>query len=84
MISIFFTVSGETKRVTLNVRLAQDYPLDVYYLSDLSGSFTNDLTNLKLSATRLGKITNRLIPKHTKTTFSVFGIIISRFDVCRQ
>ncbi|KAJ8024438.1 Integrin beta-6 [Holothuria leucospilota] len=44
---------GETKRIRLNVRQAIDYPVDLYYLMDLSHSMADDLRSLKILAERL-------------------------------
>ena len=47
--------TGESQRITLNARPAEDYPLDLYYLMDLSKSMQDDLNNLKQLGPILGK-----------------------------
>ncbi|XP_071812083.1 integrin beta-1-B-like [Apostichopus japonicus] len=45
---------GEPHRFTVKVRQALNYPVDLYYLMDLSYSMGDDLTNLKRLAEALG------------------------------
>lgn len=51
---------GETKRFTVKVRQSQNYPVDLYYLMDLSYSMSDDLTNLKSLAQHIGDIMRRI------------------------
>ena len=46
---------GEPKTVELNVRPAEDYPLDLYFVMDLSYSMSDDLLNLIRLGDTLGK-----------------------------
>ena len=55
MILTFVNKTDEPKTVRLSVRLAEDYPLDLYYLMDLSHSMRPDLKNVGQLGTVLGK-----------------------------
>uniref|UniRef100_A0A8C4QTB9 Integrin beta n=1 Tax=Eptatretus burgeri TaxID=7764 RepID=A0A8C4QTB9_EPTBU len=46
---------GEPQKINLTFRRAEDYPIDVYYLLDLSYSMNDDLQNLKHLGTELQK-----------------------------
>ena len=54
-IPTFLNKTGEPKTVRLGVRLAEDYPLDLYYLMDLSYSLRHDLLNVGTLGQTLGK-----------------------------
>jgi len=45
---------GVPATVTLSVRPAENYPVDLYYLMDMSWSMENDLSNLKNLAGQIG------------------------------
>ncbi|XP_051557615.1 integrin beta-1-like [Myxocyprinus asiaticus] len=47
--------SGEAQKFTLNFKRAEDYPIDLYYLMDLSYSMKDDLENVKNLGTDLMK-----------------------------
>ncbi|KAG5850495.1 hypothetical protein ANANG_G00083070 [Anguilla anguilla] len=46
--------SGETQSFNLKFKRAEDYPIDLYYLMDLSSSMKDDLENVKNLGTRFG------------------------------
>ena len=50
-----FCFSGQPVTITLKVRQAEDYPVDLYYLMDLSASMMDDLKNLKQLGEILGE-----------------------------
>ena len=52
---VVFVSTGEVERVIIQVRQAEDYPVDLYYVMDLSKSMEDDLRNLKILGARLGK-----------------------------
>lgn len=57
-------LSGDSKQFTVTVKQVEDYPVDLYYLMDLSYSMKDDLTRLltlgnKLADT-MGKTTSKL------------------------
>ena len=45
---------GEPATVKLTVRPAENYPVDLYYLMDMSASMNNDLTSLRALAGTIG------------------------------
>ena len=45
---------GQAKNLTVSVRPANNFPLDVYFLMDQSFSMNDDLQNLKTLASQLG------------------------------
>ncbi|XP_038047358.1 integrin beta-1-like isoform X1 [Patiria miniata] len=47
---------GEPTRVQLNIRQAEDFPVDLYYVMDLSQSMANDLDSLKGLGDKLAKV----------------------------
>lgn len=49
-----FSFSGETATLRMNVRQAEDYPVDMYYLMDLSQSMKEDLETIRQLAGDLG------------------------------
>ncbi len=48
--------SGQPAKFEIKVKPAKDYPVDLYYLMDLSNSMSDDLMNLKNLATQIGKM----------------------------
>ena len=54
-IDVHWFYSGEPAKFTLTVRPAEDYPVDLYYLMDMSLSMNDDLDNLKQLAGKIGK-----------------------------
>ncbi|XP_072029330.1 integrin beta-1-like [Amphiura filiformis] len=46
---------GEVETVIMQVRQAEDYPVDLYYVMDLSKSMEDDLRNLKLLGATLAR-----------------------------
>uniref|UniRef100_A0A3B5MUD9 Integrin beta n=1 Tax=Xiphophorus couchianus TaxID=32473 RepID=A0A3B5MUD9_9TELE len=55
---------GDTKRFTVSVKQVEDYPVDLYYLMDLSYSMKDDLLKLQTLGNKLaetmGKTTSKL------------------------
>ncbi|XP_022079796.1 integrin beta-1-like [Acanthaster planci] len=47
---------GEPTRVQLNIRQAEDFPVDLYYVMDLSQSMADDLESLKGLGDKLAKV----------------------------
>ncbi|XP_072524475.1 integrin beta-1-like [Salminus brasiliensis] len=47
--------AGESKNFSLKFKRAEDYPIDLYYLMDLSDSMTQDLQNVKNLGTDLAR-----------------------------
>ena len=55
-IHLFLYLSlGLPADITLSVRQAEDYPVDLYYVMDLSKSMEDDLNNLKELGSTLGE-----------------------------
>lgn len=52
-----FTVSatGDAKRFTVYVKQVEDYPVDLYYLMDLSYSMKDDLSRLRTLGNKLAQ-----------------------------
>lgn len=55
MVSICCLISetGEPQKFSLKFKRAEDYPIDLYYLMDLSYSMKDDLENVKSLGTAL-------------------------------
>ena len=51
----FINALGAPTAFSLSVQPSNNYPLDVYLLTDLSYSFRDDLTNLKALGSKIGK-----------------------------
>lgn len=62
--STFIFHPGDTKRFTVSVKQVEDYPVDLYYLMDLSYSMKDDLLKLQTLGNKLaetmGKTTSKL------------------------
>lgn len=50
---IFLYTEGEPQSFNLKFKRAEDYPIDLYYLMDLSYSMKDDLENVKNLGTQL-------------------------------
>lgn len=50
---MLFSPKGEPQTFQLKFKRAEDYPIDLYYLMDLSFSMEDDLENLKNLGTEL-------------------------------
>lgn len=50
---------GDSKHFTVKVRQVEDYPVDLYYLMDLSFSMNDDLRSLRMLGNDLAKAINR-------------------------
>lgn len=57
-------LSGDAKRFTVSVKQVEDYPVDLYYLMDLSFSMKDDLARLRTLgnelAVTMGQTTSNL------------------------
>ncbi|KAJ8024734.1 Integrin beta-1 [Holothuria leucospilota] len=62
---------GDTQRIQVRVRQASDYPVDLYYLMDLSHSMSDDLKNLKLLGNELPS-TMRSLTRRFRLGFGSF------------
>lgn len=51
-----WSVSDEKVKIPLTFRLAEDYPVDLYYLMDLSQSMKDDKAKVANLGSKLGKI----------------------------
>lgn len=49
------SLAGQPTQFTFQVRQAEDYPVDLYYVMDLSKSMEDDLVNLRKVGDVLGK-----------------------------
>ena len=47
--------AGQPQSISVTVRPANNYPVDIYYLMDQSFSMNDDLENLRGLASQLGK-----------------------------
>eukprot|EP00795_Rhopilema_esculentum_P014150 gene14150-5151_t len=65
---------GQPGRFDIKVKPAKDYPVDLYYLMDLSYSMHDDLTNLK----NLGAGISRAIGTVTKNYRLAFGSFVDK------
>ena len=54
-----FPFSDDAKRFTVKVRQVEDYPVDLYYLMDLSYSMKDDLFRLRTLGKGLAEAMNR-------------------------
>lgn len=54
---VHFTISatGDAKRFTVYVKQVEDYPVDLYYLMDLSYSMKDDLNSLRTLGNKLAQ-----------------------------
>lgn len=50
---MYFLLAGEPQTFELKFKRAEDYPIDLYYLMDLSFSMKDDLENVKNLGTDL-------------------------------
>lgn len=59
-----FSLTGDAKQFTLSVKQVEDYPVDLYYLMDLSFSMKDDLERLRMLgnelAATMGHTTSKL------------------------
>ncbi|XP_072042079.1 integrin beta-5-like [Amphiura filiformis] len=65
---------GETQTITLNIRPAEDYPLDLYFVMDLSYSMSDDLKNLRT----LGGVLARELLKLSSDVTMGFGSFVDK------
>lgn len=58
------SLTGDSKRFTVSVKQVEDYPVDLYYLMDLSFSMKDDLARLRTLgnelAVTMGRTTSKL------------------------
>lgn len=61
---MFIFLPGDAKRFTVSLKQVEDYPVDLYYLMDLSYSMKDDLSRLETLGNKLaetmGKTTSNL------------------------
>ena len=57
--SLFLPLLDDAKRFRLKVRQVEDYPVDLYYLMDLSFSMNDDLFHLRSLGKQLAVAMNR-------------------------
>ncbi|XP_008117348.1 integrin beta-6 [Anolis carolinensis] len=55
-----FLRPGNEETIQINVRQTEDYPVDLYYLMDLSASMNDDLKNIKVLGSTLSKEMSKL------------------------
>lgn len=55
----FLHPSGDTKQFTVYVKQVEDYPVDLYYLMDLSFSMKDDLARLRTLGSKLAEAMRR-------------------------
>lgn len=62
---VHFTISetGDAKRFTVYVKQVEDYPVDLYYLMDLSYSMKDDLNRLRTLGNKLAQTMGRTTSK---------------------
>lgn len=62
---LHFTISatGDAKRFTVYVKQVEDYPVDLYYLMDLSNSMKDDLFRLRTLGNKLAQTMGRTTSK---------------------
>lgn len=65
--SCIISTSGVSETFTLNVRPARNFPIDLYLLMDLSFSMRDDLQNLQMLGTALGKLATQKIMQNLVT-----------------
>ncbi|XP_072041178.1 integrin beta-1-B-like [Amphiura filiformis] len=65
---------GETQKITIYVRPAVDYPLDLYYLMDLSKSMEDDLRSLRT----IGSVLIRELQKLSSDVQLGFGSFVDK------
>jgi len=52
---LLFSFSGQSQDFQISVKSAKDFPVDIYFLNDLSHSMAADLENLQKLANNIGK-----------------------------
>ena len=57
--SLLFCLSGDSKHFKVSVKQVEDYPVDLYYLMDLSYSMGDDLIKLRTLADKLAATMGR-------------------------
>lgn len=65
---------GDTKRFTVSVKQVEDYPVDLYYLMDLSYTMRDDLISLQI----LGKKLAETMGKKTSKLQMGFGAFVDK------
>ena len=67
-------ISGETQQFTIQIKPAMNYPVDLYYLMDLSRSMLDDLQKLRTLGTDIGLYTSLQLFQKTTEFFNVGNI----------
>jgi len=65
---------GDKKELTFRFKLADDYPVDLYYLMDLSQSMADDLANLR----KQGEIIADTLKELTSDLYMGFGSFVDK------
>lgn len=50
----FFYFADKTEKIKINVKPAEDFPVDLYYLMDMSKSMEDDLLKLRTLGSKIG------------------------------
>ena len=61
VMEIFVDLSGVPATFEIKVKPAKNYPVDLYYLMDLSNSMRDDLDKLKNLGSKIGKCIKLII-----------------------
>ena len=77
---LLFLFLGETVNFNVSVRLVENFPLDLYYLMDLSFSMRDDLKNMKLLGRQLGQ--SICLLKNCCHHFVFFVLFVCGFVAC--
>ena len=72
-VHMFYFV-GDPEKIKFSFKLVEDYPVDLYYLLDLSASMRDDLTSLR----SLGKELGESMQKITKDLRMGFGSFVDK------
>ena len=54
IIQCFLLFVDKTEKITISVKPAVDFPVDLYYLMDMSKSMEDDLEKLRTLGTKIG------------------------------
>lgn len=64
IITMYNFNTGVSQSIDINFRLATDYPVDLYYLMDLSSSMKDDKDNVAQVGFRLAELLNNLTTQY--------------------
>ena len=54
VMEFFFYFADKTEKIKINVKPAEDFPVDLYYLMDMSKSMEDDLLKLRTLGSKIG------------------------------